>query len=49
MGIYLLAAYVMIERLLWRIMIEGVQLPDPEAGRYESLRQHQIHRDTQSL
>jgi len=40
---------MMIERLLWRIMIEGVRLPDPKAGRYEPLRQHQIHQTTHSL
>jgi hypothetical protein len=34
MGMYdLTAALIMIERLLWRIMIEGVHLLDPEAGK----------------
>lgn len=33
MGIYLLAAWDMIERLLWRFMIEGDHLPNLEAGR----------------
>jgi hypothetical protein len=35
MGMYdLTAALIMIERLPWRIMIEGVHLPDPEAGKH---------------